>query len=163
MGARRLFPRFPLAVPLILLVAGVGLAPAGASSSVKPVVARFSEQAVTGPTCGAPSGLCTVGTFVGGIRGPYEHELLRSIPWDTPNVIVVSTTMIVHTDDGDLFATGSGALSTAPGGRGEFSDLEIISGGTGKWLNASGYLQCVGTFTEAAGGEGVCRGEVVRP
>ena len=49
------------------------------------------------------------------------------------------------------------------GGDGPFVSICIVTGGTGKWAGATGYLRSSGTFLFGAGGTGTYDGKVVTP
>jgi hypothetical protein len=57
----------------------------------------------------------------------------------------------------------SAVINTTPGGDGELVGLCEITGLTGKWTGASGYLQSMGTFTLEAGGAERYFGKIVIP
>ena len=70
---------------------------------------------------------------------------------------------IIHDKAGDVRCDDSAALNAAEGGNGELIGLCEITGLTGEWAGASGYLQTFGTFNAASGGAENHVGRVVLP
>jgi hypothetical protein len=69
----------------------------------------------------------------------------------------------IHDKRGDVRCDDSAALNTAPGSDGELIGLCEITGLTGKWQGASGYIQSFGTFDPATGGAERYVGRLVVP
>ena len=122
-----------------------------AESNTKSVRGTFSEQAVTSP-CTSPIGLCAAGEFKGGLHGTFEITATSATPTSNPDVVLLTTSWVLHTKQGDINGSGQTLLNTVTG---YFSSVDSIVGGTGKWAGASGTLQSTGQFNAATGvGEG---------
>jgi hypothetical protein len=132
-----------------------------ASSRSTPVNGHIRSQMVAGPFCTSPVQLCTAGRFNGGIQGEFEFTATSLTPTPTAGVFFYTGTIVVHTQRGELFCADAGVFNTA--GDGELADLCTITGGTGDLAGASGYLQTIGTFTAAAGGDSDYRGKLTTP
>ena len=130
-----------------VMVAALTVAPAYADSNTKTVKGKFEEQAFT-EGCTSPVGLCAAGRFTGAIHGPFEIVVTNATPTSDPNVLLLETMSVLHTKKGDLFLSGLTLLNTATG---EFSSVDTITGGTGKYAGATGTLQSTGTFSSETG------------
>ena len=142
--------RAGLIVAAVVLV-GLAVAPAVADPNTKSVRGTFEEQAVSGPACTSPVGLCAAGRFRGGLHGPFDIVVAGTTPTSNPDVIVLDTASVLHTRTGDLSFSGLTLYNTATG---YFSSVDEVSGGTGAWAGASGTLQSAGRFTVEEGGSG---------
>ena len=137
---------------------------ADASQTSFPARGTITAQALSGPSCLAPAGLCFVGAARGSLNGPAEFDVATVTPSASPGVMFVSGTLTVHDHRGDLFCTEEAVLNTSAGSDGEFVFLCEITGGTGKWSGASGYLQALGTVDPATGeGTGEYSGKILLP
>ena len=145
-----------LAAALLALVMGSSQA-ASAGSGCRTVKGKLvGEQAVPG------TGIATTGSFIGALKGRYDFV----VTWTAdsgdptiPSVLHFAGHAVVHTKDGDLRITEAGAIDTA--GEGKYANLLTVTGGTGKWANASGQMTLIGVFNFATGeGEGRYSGEV---
>lgn len=90
------------------------------------------------------------------------------IPTIPPGVILFNNlSTIIDTDNGELVCVENGAANINPSSDGENVILCVITGGTGDFNGASGYLQRFGTsagFTSLnVTGEGKYRGKIVTP
>jgi hypothetical protein len=135
-----------LAIVAIVL-AGFVSVPAYADSNTKTLKSTFEEQAFTAG-CTSPVGLCATGEMKGGLHGPFEIVVTSSTPTSDPDVLLLATSSVVHTNKGDLFTSGLTLLNTVTG---YFSSLDTVTGGTDEWTDASGTLQSTGTFDAATG------------
>lgn len=75
-------------------------------------------------------------------------------------MVVLTGDNTFHTGGGDFFTKDAIVLSTV--GAGEFSEVDVVTGGTGEWAGATGVLIASGTFANGAG-EGVIDGEICTP
>ena len=102
-----------------------------------------------GPSCPSPVGNCWRETYTGGIEGVGKTAVQRYTPSDPPNVLFINEDEIIHTNDGDITAKISAAYdSTSPDK--QFASLHVITGGTGRYVGASGWLQLTGVATNGA-------------
>ena len=71
---------------------------------------------------------------------------------------------VIHTKQGDVACSEQAIFDLTPGSDHAFVDLCLISGGTGKYAGASGYIQEAGTFDFAANlGEADYQGKLILP
>jgi hypothetical protein len=119
------------------------------------VTGYFTEQAFA-QGCASPVGLCLTGIISGGVRGTFQTTVNTLTPSaDTPITGALSFTSdtIIHAQmgkqSGDVFIKNIGAYRTI--GKGEIIDLQIITGGTGGFVGASGVVRTAGTFTAGIG------------
>jgi hypothetical protein len=152
-------------IPLATLAAGAAflLGPAEAKPSVFSAKGSLTSQSVAGPTCASPVGVCAVGEMKGTFDGPFEFVADRLIPADKPGVLFMTGITIIHDKAGDVRCDDSAALNTAAEGMGELVGLCEITGLTGDWAGASGYLQTFGAFDAASGGAEDYVGTIVLP
>jgi hypothetical protein len=151
-GARRLAAsarlRRALVAVAVVAVGGAGIASQVATAQPGPVTVTgtFDSQTVTGPSCTAPTGQCFKGAFHGSLQGKTAGALLSSAPTQQPAVVLIDASFTIHTRRGDLtFAHEQIVYNTSPSGAGEFSILGELTGGTGRYAGATGYIQGVGT------------------
>ncbi len=121
---------------------------AGASTTTKEVDGTKTGQAVTGPSCSSPVGVCGAGVASGPLHGPFEVVATGVAPTSEPDISILTYTAVYHTNRGDLQVSGRGLLNTVTT---RYSTVDEIVGGTGHWTGASGSWQEVGTFSVAAG------------
>jgi hypothetical protein len=140
--------RHALVAVVVVAVGGAGVASQVATAQPGPVTVNgtFDSHTVTGPSCTAPTGQCFKGAFHGSISGNTAGGLLSSASTQQPDVVLIDASFTVHTRSGDLtFAHEQIVYNTSPSGEGEFSILAELTGGTGRYAGATGYLQAVGT------------------
>jgi len=152
-------------IVIIMLIALCGVLQAVSADAkegkCKSVNGHFSSHVVE---CTSPDGLlCTEGTLIGGIQGSYEATITSFIPSDPtiPWVQFYVGESIIQKKDGDsLFATDTGTFDTM---NGYLAALLTITGGTGGFEGASGYLYVFGKSDLATGVvEGDYKGEICR-
>jgi hypothetical protein len=154
---------------MALAVTGImatALYTAGAHAEPKslPIHGTLASHAVSGPSCTSPTGLCFVGETKGSLHGPAEFLVEAVTPTATPDVSIVSGSLTIHDSLGDVFCHEEAVLNTSASGDGEFAFLCEITGGTGKWAGASGYIQSVGTVPPSTGqGVGDYTGAIILP
>ena len=103
-------------------------------------------------SCAAPAGLCFDGTVKGDLKGTIHGDINSLAPTQQPGVQLVDVTTTIHTKKGDLhFAHEQVVYNTTPDGDGEFSWLMEITGGTGIYAGATGYMQGAGNAPPATG------------
>lgn len=132
----------------------------------KTVSGHIADQPDTGAECASPLGQCSAGRFSGALKGDFVASATSFTPsGDTATTGVISFTadLVLHTEDGDLFLKDAGVFNTTPGGRGEHATVTTVTGGTGRWADASGRLLETGTFTQEDGGYSVYAGEICTP
>ena len=86
--------------------------------------------------------------------------MIPTVHTPTTSVVMVTGDNLIHTETGDVLTKDAIALRTS--GAGEFAEVDVVVGGTGAWLGATGQVSALGTFT-ASGGEGTYSGEVCLP
>jgi len=143
----------PFAVAALVLTAS----DAGAVSGTMPVNGHLVSQVLT-VGCASPIGLCTAGSLNGGIQGDFVFTAASLAPTNVPTVLSYTGTIVVHTMTGDIRINDAGVFDTT--GDGPVVDLSTITGGTGDFTGASGFLEIFGTFTFAAGGNSDYRGKL---
>jgi hypothetical protein len=121
-----------------------------ADPDVLTVSGNSSSQRVTGPECASPVGLCTRGRMTGTITGEYRSVATELIPSSVPGVLYVRATTVITTDGGELTVEEHAVVNSSPEGFGEHTSLGEITGGTGVWAGASGYLHAVGDSSSGA-------------
>lgn len=83
---------------------------------------------------------CNAGTYTTGeIQGDFEHATTALIPTTVSGVSLYIGSGTIHTRDGDIRCEDSGVITV--GGDGAGVHLCTIRGGTGRYRNATGYLQ----------------------
>jgi len=117
---------------------------------------QLVDHALTGPTCTSTLGLCTQGTFSGGLRGEFIGVATSVIPTaDTPTTAVLFATgdVVIHARigdrEGDLTVKDAGLFHTS--GKHEFSDLMSIISGTRSLSGISGIIRVNGNSDPATG------------
>lgn len=154
--------RWLAAAALATCLAALALAGPAASAAPQSVNGFFRVQAAGGPDCTSAVGVCLGGEVSGRIKGAFSFAASELIPTaDTPTSGVIATIgdARVETGDGDIACKLTGSLQIS--GDGPFVSICIVTGGTGKWAGATGYLRTSGTFLFDAGGTGTYDGKVV--
>jgi hypothetical protein len=78
--------------------------------------------------------------------------VLSVTPTQQPGVALFDASFTIHTRSGDLtFAHEQVVYNTSPSGNGELSILAEITGGTGRYAGATGYVQGVGISPPSTG------------
>ena len=157
-------------IALLALLLSVGLvAFASGPASAKPdfVSGRFDLQASTGPQCPPPLQICMNGRVNGKVNGTFNFQPATFESTEgLPTTLLTTGTATVQSGTDTLRCEHAGALqigNDGPNSDGPFVSLCIITGGTGKWAGAQGYLRITGTFTVAGGGAGSYDGRLVLP
>jgi hypothetical protein len=144
--------RFFICLPAITL--GFSVANAADCKSVR---GTLEETQVTGPACTSPVGLCTVAQMFGHLKGQARFTATAITPSaDTPTTGVVFVTGDTTVQDarlggkrGTLAVKNAAAFRTI--GEGDLSDTQVIIGGTGDFIGATGSLRISGTFVNGSG------------
>ncbi|MGI8808033.1 MAG: hypothetical protein ACR2KK_09375 [Acidimicrobiales bacterium] len=150
------------AVSLVAAATALLNSPAGAGATSKPLNGRVFAELSSGPSCASPVGLCAVGEMIGGIQGSIVLTVQSIMPSGTPGLTYVESTSVIHTKSGDLFLASSAVGNMTGTGDGEFVSLDRITGGTGKYAGASGYLQSR-EFVVGTSDTGEYEGKLVLP
>ncbi len=151
-----------VAAALVACASLVALTPGAATAAPESVNGYFRVQSTTGPDCESAVGVCLSGNVSGRIKGAFSFAATSVVPTsDTPTTGVIVTTgdALVETRDGDISCKLTGTLQLT--GDGPFVSLCVLTGGTGRWTGATGYLRTSGTFTFGEGGSGTYDGKVV--
>jgi hypothetical protein len=123
-------------------------------------VAIVTSQARSGADCETVEGtlverqvgadpLRTRGRLKGDIEGRYAFVLTNAVPSQSPDVLHFDGRSEVQTEEGGIFFSDSGAISTV--GRGNLAYLSTITDGSGEWDGATGQLLFRGFFSFATG------------
>ena len=143
------------------LTVGIG----HAQSNCKPVNGHIVSELLTGPECTSPVGLCTGGSFIGGINGDFIFIATSLTPHqDSPVTGVVHYTgdITIRTRHGDIFIKDAGAFNSIPNSTGDVGSVSTITGGTERYAGASGRIRIAGTFTPEGGGDSDYQGEICK-
>src|SRR4051794_18696766 len=154
----------PVSVLLAATVASGALVAgrAGASPKVVKVKGPFTAVFTNGPGCSSPVGFCVKGDLKGSLKGTLDLTAQSTAPSGTTGLTLVISTSVLHTKDGDLFLATSTVGDLNPASAGEFSGVDVITGGTMKWAGASGYLQNRGAVENGIQ-KGDYQGKIVLP
>jgi hypothetical protein len=145
-----------------LLVGTTAIATAADGGDVTPpphgraIHGRFVGEALSGPECTSPVNVCTKGHVSGSIEGEFVFTVTALIPnADTSQTGVLNYTGegVVTTRHGLIFFKDTGAIDVTPGDPGDIGSVSTITGGTGRYLGASGRFHVAGTSTAADGSE----------
>lgn len=158
---RRLIPVSVL-LTASLATAALPIGSADASPKVVKVKGPFTAVFTSGPGCSSPINFCAKANLKGNLKGTLDLTAQSAAPSGTPSLTLVNSTSTIHTKDGDLFLATSTVGDLNPGSAGEFSGVDVITGGTMKWAGASGYLQNRGTVENGIQ-KGDYQGKIVLP
>ena len=134
----------------------VGVPPALAAQSCKPVVGSF-EAVVVSPGqghCPLNAGtFCTAGRVWGGIQGNYQFVMTGAYPAGSiggvSTVLFFTGRSTIFLKRGDqLLGIDTGSIDLPPG-QGGFASLITFAGGTGSMANAVGQIRLRGEFNAA--------------
>jgi hypothetical protein len=104
-----------------------------------------SGAAYDGPDCPSPIDLCADATFTGSLRGPATAVATSLTPTAEPGVVVGVADIVIHDRRGDVRCTETFVLNATPGGDSEEGWICRITGGTGRYANASGHIEAFGS------------------
>jgi hypothetical protein len=128
------------------LAAGLQVMPASASTRTELVAGTFQGTAFSGSGCPSPLNLCSAGSIQGSINGPDQLVVQSFSAIPSSNLSVIDSTVVIHDVRGDILCREDITYNGNPGGDGEFAGLCEVTGGTGHWTAATGYLELAGTF-----------------
>jgi hypothetical protein len=153
-------------IGLALVACGCFLALVGTPAGAAPeeVNGQFRLLSTSGPDCSSPVGVCMTGAVSGRIKGSFSFTVTSVLTTaDTPatGALVTTGDAVVETREGRIDCKLTGTLRLD--GEGPFVSLCVVTGGTGSWTGAEGYLRTSGTFTFDGGGSGSYDGKVVTP
>jgi hypothetical protein len=141
-----------MAVIVTAAAVGAGLASqATAAPQTLKVKGTVKNDTVTGPDCVSPIDFCFKGQFYGSLKGPDEGIVNSLTPTQTPDVYEVHADLTIHDKRGDLTCSEEIVYNTFPTGDGHFAFVCEITGGTGRYAGASGYLEGAGHAPPATG------------
>ena len=153
--------RRPLRVASVGVAAGViaigaiaGIAgQATAKSSLLKVKGHYRSQLAQGPDCQAATGQCFAGRIYGrALRGSFTGGINSITPTAQEGVMLIDAATTIRTRRGSLhFAHQQAVYDVTPTGRGEFSWILRITGGTGRFAGATGYLAGAGNTPPSTG------------
>lgn len=137
---------------------------AGGGSSDRTVRGSFtSGAAFGGPDCPSPIDLCANATFTGSLRGPATAVATSFAPTAEPGVAMGVADIVIHARRGDLLCRESFVLNVTPGGDFEEGWICRVTGGTGRYANASGHLEAFGAATRGGDVHGRYSGTLTFP
>jgi hypothetical protein len=127
-------------------------ASAGAGTNTNHVSGHFDYVEQLATACGNLAVLCAKGHFSGGIQGSFVNTITSLVPSELvlQQVDFYTGNIVISTLFGQLKCGLAGALQNA--GDGEFGEICVITGGTGVFAGATGYLQLVGGSTVGPNG-----------
>jgi hypothetical protein len=139
-----------------LLLLGVALVAAAATFAIAsisnaapkstPLHGTFGSIAnFFAPSCTSVTGICSSFSATGIING--DGVVFIDTPPDANGISQAHT--VIHTNKGDLTCSEFAIFNLTRGDH-PFVDLCMITGGTGRYAGASGYIQENGTFDFAA-------------
>jgi hypothetical protein len=144
------FRRLAVVLGVLSLTAAGVVVVAGSSnaaSNTKKLHGKMVDiQNFGGPGCSSPTGVCSRFTAKGDIKGEGLVEVETFPAADAPGYPAYSRANTVITTKKGNLTCNEAALFDVPGEDHAFVDLCIISGGTGIYEGATGYIQEVGTF-----------------
>jgi hypothetical protein len=142
--------RYAVSLGLLTLAAAAAVAIIGASNATSKSTAIHGRMLdisqFAGPGCASATGVCSRFTATGDIKGE-GLVLVDTFPTDADGDGIGNTRAhtVITTKKGNLTCTEE-ALFDLPGADHAFVDLCLITGGTGIYAGATGYIQEVGTF-----------------
>ena len=143
-----------VAAGLIAIGAIAGIAgQATAKSSVLKVKGHYRSQLAQGPDCAAVTGQCFAGRIYGRtLSGSFTGGINSVTPTAQEDVMLIDAATTIRTRRGSLhFAHQQAVYNVNPTGRGEFSWILRITGGTGRFAGATGYLAGAGNTPPSTG------------
>ena len=152
-----------------IVLAALGLAAAAMAVAVDPasavsgsVVGKFQTDVMFNEECQAASAdICAVGATTGNLKGAFTFGVSGLEVTSETSIARFSGDATVETKDGTLTCKNAAALHLTSDGA--FVSLCVVTGGTGEWEGASGYLQVRGTFSFDGAASGEYVGRIDRP
>ena len=133
-----------------------------AASSTRTLNGFFNNiRNFAGPDC--PSFVCSAFESRGTFNGPGVVVVEGFSDAFTPPEAVSAAHTVIHDIYGDVFCDELAIFDLGPGDH-PFVDQCMITGGTGRYAGASGYIQEVGTFSfETNHGDAHYHGKLILP
>ncbi len=99
--------------------------------------------------CTSPIPFCTEGTLAGDLEGNVHYNILSLNPISNPlpklaNVVRYLADSTWFLEDGTVQIEEVGVFDPLPGGTGRFASVQVITGGTGAFVGATGELTLAG-------------------
>jgi hypothetical protein len=141
------------------LLAAIGSVPASARSNFVSGGLRFQD--VTGVSCTSSVGLCRTGKFGEPLTGRFTltgTALQATADTATTSVSWYSADMTITSRRGTITCKDTGVLRTV--GLKPMTSFCVITGGTGRYANASGMLRFYTSYTTPGAGKGSYKGTV---
>lgn len=123
---------------------------------------KLAPEATT-ENCASPVGICAKGDFTGLARTlNFTATAVTNTDLSPDTGVIVITGNSVHEVRGGTYNTEDTiVLNTSAGS--QFSEVDIIKGGTGDFAGATGVLQIVGVFPPTGKGNADYHGQVCTP
>ena len=96
-----------------------------------------------------PLGRCSREAYTGDLRGSGDTAFVSMTPVDPPGLTVIAENEVLHLADGELHARVN-AVFNAAAKYPEFSSMHTITGGTGRYAGASGFIQLTAAGSSSA-------------
>jgi hypothetical protein len=146
-----------LAAALALIVSAAAWSFPATALECSQITGHVEETQVPPPTCLSPEGLCTIAQISGSLKGEAfftASDIIVSADTPTTGVVfVIGDTVVVDARLGDkrgtLTVKNAAVFRTI--GDGDLLDVQIITGGTGDFVGATGTVRSVGTFVAGSG------------
>lgn len=137
-----------------------------AAQQCLPLAGKY-DSLPAGTGCASPVGFCTEGSLRGMPSGSYHFSMNTQAPVGesgAESLVFYTGTSVIDALGGRLYGVDAGTLNLDYLGDGEQAALIRITGGTGTYEGAAGYLQLTGNLDFTTGGaEGIYRGKVCLP
>jgi hypothetical protein len=148
----------------VILTGAVAMFLAGmvpVSARIVTVSGEFRSERIAPPACTSPVALCTAGRSTGDVVGPFTLTGTSIIPTAqtaTTGVVAYTADVVQHTRNGDLFCKDTGVTKVV--GDGAASSICVVTGGTGIYSGASGYIQFQSTLIPPVKFAGTSQGKL---
>lgn len=139
------FAAFAAALGVFLIISSS----VSAAGRCQIVYGHYVEHQVT-DNCNS---LCIEGQYFGAVRGAFSGAVTRTYDSGDQSILIFQSQSVIHANvagkSGDLMIKNNGAVHFDS--EGDIVDLQVITGGTGDFLNATGAIRASGTFVNGSG------------
>ncbi len=148
-------PRLLAATAALAALAVLGAAPSPAQACPHAVKGQITAMPAAPELCSSPWGWCTDGELTGRLRGDYFYTFTDMTPAGRPEapwLTYFAGSIEITLRNGDsIFGIDNGTIDLDPAGTGAYASVVIVTGGTGAYDGATGYLVYSGTIDLATG------------